>query len=187
MGNSQSNVKAVHHSQSNIKSDSSSPRNKTDSSSRFSKRSRTSPSPSSNTKSPSRKSSLLKRKNENLDEEVLEEEQFDFKKLRTDAVSSLTLNTERIEKYTKLLKSIQEKLTREPNNKLLLTNKKKAIDLLLRLKETKKSLNRQIDFYDDEVRLQELIDEDASANPAGGRSIRRKRRRQKGTRKRRSK
>lgn len=181
MGNSQSNVKAVHHSQSNIKSDSSSPKNKTHSSSRSSKRSRT--SPSSNTKSPSRKSSLLKRKNENLDEEVFEKEQFDFKKLRTDALNSLTLNTERIEKYTKLLKSIQEKLTREPNNKLLLTNKKKAIDLLLRLKESKKSLNRQIDFYDDEVRLQELIDEDASANPAGGRSIRRKRRQQKGTRK----
>ena len=186
MGNSQSNVKTAHHSQSNIKNASaSSHKNKTHSSSRSSKRSRT--SPSSNTKSPSRKSSLLKRKNENMDEEVLEEEQFDFKKLRTDAINSLTLNTERIEKYTKLLKSIQEKLTREPNNKLLLTNKKKAIDLLLKFKETKKLLTKQIDFYDDEVRLQELIDEDASANPAGGRLIRRKRRVQKGTRKRTSK
>ena len=69
-------------------------------------------------------------------------------------MNALTLNTESIEKYTKLLKSIQEKLTREPNNKLLLTNKKKAIDLLLRLKEHKKLLKRQIDLYDDEVRLQ---------------------------------
>jgi hypothetical protein len=140
-------------------------------------------SPFSNTKSPSRKSSLLKRKNENLEEEVLEAEQFDFKKLRTDAVNSLTLNSERTEKYTKLLKSIEEKLIREPNNKLLLTNKKKAIDLLAKFKETKKLLTKQIDFYDDEVRLQELIDEDAAANPSGGRLIRRKRRRQKGTRK----
>lgn len=183
MGNSQSNVKAVHHSQSNIKNASaSSHKNKTHSSSRSSKRSRT--SPSSNTKSPSRKSSLLKRKNENLDEEVLEEEQFDFKKLRADAKNALKLNTEKTEKYTKLLKSIQEKLIREPNNQLLLTNKKKAMDLLSRFKETKKLLTKQIDFYDDEVRLQELIDEDAIENPAGGsRSIRRKRRRQKGTRK----
>ena len=181
MGNSQSNVKTVHHSEPNIKNDSaSSHKNKTHSSSRSSKRSRTSPSLK---KSPSRKSSSLKRKNENLDEEVLEEEQFDFKKLRADAKNALKLNTERIEKYTKLLKSIQEKLTREPNNKLLLTNKKKAIDLLLKLKETKKLLTKQIDFYDDEVRLQELIDEDVSANPAGGRLIRRKRRQQKGTRK----
>lgn len=113
-----------------------------------------------------------------------QQQQFDFKKLRADAKNALKLNTERIEKYTKLLKSIQEKLTREPNNKLLLTNKKKAMDLLSRFKETKKLLTKQIDFYDDEVRLQELIDEDAIENPAGGsRSIRRKRRRQKGTQK----
>jgi uncharacterized protein YaaW (UPF0174 family) len=125
-----------------------------------------------------------KRKTDVLSEKVLEEEQVDFKKLRTDAVNSLTLNTERIQKYTTLLKSIQEKLIREPNNKLLIANKKKAIDLLLRLKETKKALNRQIDFYDDEVRLQEIIDEDATANPAGGGLIRRTRRVQKGTRKR---
>jgi hypothetical protein len=138
-------------------------------------------------KSPSRKSSSLKRKTDVLSEKEFKEEQqqqFDFKKLRADAKNALKLNTERIEKYTKLLKSIQEKLTREPNNKLLLTNKKKAMDLLSRFKETKKLLTKQIDFYDDEVRLQELIDEDAIENPAGGsRSIRRKRRRQKGTQK----
>lgn len=179
MGNSMSNVKHVQHEEQSNAKRSSSSRSKSHSSSRSSK--------GSSRKSPITKSSSLKRKTEVLSEKVLEEEQPDFKKLRTDAVNSLTLNTERIEKYTKLLKSIQEKLIREPNNKLLLTNKKKAIDLLLRLKETKKAINRQIDFYDDEVRLQELIDEDAAANPAGGRLIRRKRRVQKGTRKRTSK
>jgi hypothetical protein len=179
MGNSMSNVKHVQHEEQSNAKRSSSSRSKSHSSSRSSK--------GSSRKSPITKSSSLKRKTEVLSEKVLEEEQPDFKKLRTDAVNSLTLNTERIDKYTKLLKSIQEKLIREPNNKLLLTNKKKAIDLLLRLKETKKAINRQIDFYDDEVRLQELIDEDAAANPAGGRLIRRKRRVQKGTRKRTSK
>ena len=174
-----SNVKHVQHEEQSNAKRSSSSRSKSHSSSRSSK--------GSSRKSPITKSSSLKRKTEVLSEKVLEEEQPDFKKLRTDAVNSLTLNTERIDKYTKLLKSIQEKLIREPNNKLLLTNKKKAIDLLLRLKETKKAINRQIDFYDDEVRLQELIDEDAAANPAGGRLIRRKRRVQKGTRKRTSK
>ena len=157
MGNSQSNVKTAHHSPSITQRSSSSSR-KTHSSTRSSRKSRTSPSKSLSIR----------------DEKIVEEEQVDFKKLRADAMDALTSNMEKIEKYTKLLKSIQEKLTREPTNKLLLTNKKKAVELILRLKETKKSLNRQIEFYEDELRLQEIIDEDAAANPAGGRLIRRK-------------